>query len=262
MPSSPDYRARLGAFAAALAARTLDDAVLDFAAGGPALARRRVGLYRGNVQVNVARALGNAYPVVHALVGDAFFAGLANAYGAGHPSTDGDLNATGAAFADFLASFPHVADLPYLPDVARLEWLVHRAHYAADAAPLDLARLAEVPPEQLADAKLALHPACALLIAPWPVATIWQVHQPAHQGEMTVDLDAGTQRVLVYRPAWRVAIGALTQAEHAFLARCIDGNTLAAAVETAFGHEPAFDLQGHLAQWVAEGVVVGVREPA
>jgi hypothetical protein len=261
MRSSPDLAAQLRDFANALAARTLAAADVKFAAGDPGLARRRFGLYRGNVQANVRRALVNAYPVVRALVGDEFFGGLADAYALAHPATEGDLNETGAAFADFLATFPHVAQLPYLPDVARLEWLVHRAHYARDAVPLDPARLAEVPPERLPDAVLALHPACALMVSPWPVATIWQVHQPSHEGEIAVDLDAGEERVLVYRPAWRVEVGAVTPAEHAFLARCVDGRPLAAAVEAAFAHDPAFDLQAHLAQWIADAVIVDARGP-
>ena len=31
---------------------------------------------------------------------------------------------------------------PYLPDVARMEWLAHRAYYAADAELLDLTKAA------------------------------------------------------------------------------------------------------------------------
>jgi hypothetical protein len=258
MPSLPDLRGKLGAFARALDARSLDEARLDFAAGDAALARRRFGLYRGNVQANVARALGNAYPVVRALVGAEFFEGLANAYATAHPSSDGDLNATGAAFADFVAVFPHTADLPYLPDVARLEWLAHRAHYAADAAALDVARLGAIAPERLGEARLVLHPACALLVSPWPVATIWQVHRPAHEGEIAVDLDAGEERALVYRPAWRVEVAAQTSAAHAFLARCADGEPLAAAVDVALRCDPAFDLQAQLVRWVADAVIVDV----
>jgi hypothetical protein len=54
-----------------------------------------------------------------------------------------DLNFFGARFAGFLAGFEPLADYPYLPDMARLEWAVHlRPTMRADApalGPPDLA---------------------------------------------------------------------------------------------------------------------------
>ena len=55
-----------------------------------------------------------------------------------HPSRSGDLNDYGEDFADFLADYPHARELSYLPDVARLEWLVQIVYYAADAPTPDL----------------------------------------------------------------------------------------------------------------------------
>ena len=46
-------------------------------------------------------------------------------------------------FPEFLARFPPAASLAYIADVARLEWAVNRALHAPDAAPLDVARLAD-----------------------------------------------------------------------------------------------------------------------
>ena len=55
----------------------------------------------------------------------AFFGEAARQYIVGHPSLSGDLNDYGGEFAQFLAAYPHAADLPYLPDVARLEWAIN-----------------------------------------------------------------------------------------------------------------------------------------
>ncbi|WP_071651562.1 MNIO family bufferin maturase, partial [Duganella phyllosphaerae] len=96
----------------------------------------RLTLYRGNLAATATKALAAAYPVIAALVGHAFFGALARAYVRAQPSQDGDLNRFGAQLGDFLDDFPPAATLPYLADMARLEWAVHRAHYAADAAPV------------------------------------------------------------------------------------------------------------------------------
>ena len=79
-----------------------------------------------------------------------FFNAAVDAYVRACPSTSGDLNVYGDAFGEFLAGYPPAADLPYLPDVARLEWAVDEAGRAADrdGSPEGvLAALAGVPPE-------------------------------------------------------------------------------------------------------------------
>ena len=170
------------AFAAALTTRSVDAADVSMLAGPAERARRRLGLYRGNVQVNASKALGNAYPICAKLVGEEFFAGLAFEYAARAPSSSGDLNEYGAGFAAFLEGFAPVAQVPYLPDVARLEWCIHRAHYAADAPPVDIARLAAVSADRYDALTVALHPACALIESSWPLARLWVVHQPGFDG--------------------------------------------------------------------------------
>jgi len=253
-------RALVEAFAAALTARSIADVRLDAFAGDAQLVRRRFGLYRGNVRANVGRALAAAYPVVRQLVGDEFFDALGREYARAQPSTGGDLNAFGHAFAAFLADFPHVADLPYLPDVARLEWLAHCAHFAADAAPCDAGQLAAIPPERCAALVPRLHPACALMASPYPVATIWRVHQPEHAGEIAVDLDAGGERVLVYRPRWRVAVAALDAGAAAFLGAAARGMALGAALDAAYAADRTFAPDGALARFVADAVIVDFVE--
>ncbi|MDL2357173.1 MAG: DUF692 family protein, partial [Pseudomonadota bacterium] len=106
--------------------------------GAPALFKGEAGeaglaLYRGNLTATWEKTLSAAYPVLRQLVGDEFFGGLTRAYGMRHPSDDADLNRFGATFAHFLGGFAHVADYPYLADMARLEWALHRAHYGPDA---------------------------------------------------------------------------------------------------------------------------------
>ena len=77
-------------------------------------------------------------------MGDEFFDGLAHTYGKSYPSDNGDLNLFGAHFAQFLQDFEHVADYPYFPDMARLEWALHRAHYAADGSQVWRRRFSEI----------------------------------------------------------------------------------------------------------------------
>ncbi|WP_338681039.1 DUF692 family multinuclear iron-containing protein [Janthinobacterium sp. TB1-E2] len=250
-PVSPDaLAASQQAFAMAL---------LDTAATLPSFAGEsvphRYSLYRGNLSATWRRTLGHAYPVVLALVGEAFFGGLACAYGRQMPSDSADLNQFGERFADFLTSFPPVADLPYLPDMARLEWAVHLAHYAADAQGLAPDALAALHPDQLEARCFTLHPACALLASNWQVAALWWAHQEGDgQGMFPQEMQVASY-ALVCRTRWKAQVLILDAAAHAALLALRQGQTFGAALDAAFALDPAFDLAAHLRQWLAHAVL-------
>jgi hypothetical protein len=249
-----DAHALQRAFAAALTAPkdAIDTGIFR---GDSDLARRRLRLYRGNVQANAHKALANAYPVCRQITGDAFFEGLANVYAARVPSRSGDLNEYGDRFADFLAGFPPAAEIEYLADVARLEWLVHRAHYAADASDFDVASLAAIPHERFGELSLTLYQGCALIASRWPLARLWQIHQPDYEGAFDADLSLA-ERVLVFRPHYRVRVRALDAGAFAFLSGAASGELLGSAVAAACAADPAFSLDVHLQGWIADRIIV------
>ncbi len=164
--------------------------------GGARQVKQRLGIYRGNVRASTAKAMAAAYPVVEKIVGGEFFSGLASEYQSRFPSVNGDLNEYGDAFAAFLADFPPVTEIPYLADVARLEWQVHRAHYAADPAPFDPVRLASVPLEHQLQLRSRLHPACHVLRSAYPIARIWEVHQDTFSGKFEVEFPGRCHQAL------------------------------------------------------------------
>jgi hypothetical protein len=182
--------------------------------------------------------------VVRKIVGEAFFAAVARNHARTHPSRSGDLNEYGASLAQFLESDPEVQDLPYLPEVARLEWLVHRAYFAADTARFDLSRPTQV----------RLAPACALVESDWPVASIWEAHQEGGRPEL-VNLAAGPGRALVHRPDWRVEVTALRPGDFRFLECLQAGEPLGAALEAAVSEDAAFVPHLALSTWVHAGVL-------
>jgi len=243
-------------FGMALAEPARAAAVVPLLHGAAPVALRRLAVYRANGHANCAKALADTYPIVRRIVGEEFFAGLAREYAQAHPSTSGDLNAFGGALPEFVAAFPHTADLAYLPDVARMEWLAHRAYLAGDATPLDLGRLRGVAPADLAGLRPALAPACALLESRWPLARIWEVHQEDYRDAIAVDLDAGPDRVLIHRPAWRARVVSLARGDFRFLAGAVEGRTLGPVLEAALAADPRFDPGAALARWVAAGVIV------
>ncbi len=255
----PDLAATQQLVSAALTDRARNDDALPLIAGDPALARDRLAIYRANIAANAALALAAIYPIVRKLVGAEFFDGLAHAYCGAHPSVSGDLNELGERLADFVRTFPPAQSLPYLPDVARLEWLAHQAHYAADHAPLDAGRLASIREDDYPRLALTLHPAVATLTSAYPLYRIWEVHQDDYRGDIAVDLGSGAEQVVVYRPQFHVAVAKLLRGGGE-ISQCAGARRTArtrpGALATA--EDTGFDLAASLRRWTVANIVVGL----
>lgn len=79
-------------------------------------------IYKNSILGAQQNALKAIYPVCVKLVGEDFFIYMANHYIAKHASCSPDLNDYGKYFSEFIKTFSPANDLPYLPDVATLEW--------------------------------------------------------------------------------------------------------------------------------------------
>jgi hypothetical protein len=224
-------------------------------------ADHRLALYRGNLTATWDKTLSNAYPVLRRLVGDEFFTALTRVYGMANPSDSPDLNHFGAGFAGFLAQFEHVAQYPYLPAMARLEWALHRGHYVQDAVGLSAAQLDAFGPEQLEEACLRLHPACTVLAAQWDIAGLWLAHQGEGEEEGAGDFPPAFNegsRYLVTRPRWRCELLPLGEGEHAALTALAAGATFGAALDQAFDVDEHFDVGRWLATCIEHAVFIDI----
>ncbi|MBI0326452.1 HvfC/BufC N-terminal domain-containing protein [Burkholderia plantarii] len=279
-----DQLARLqAAFGAQLARR---DAALETLApwlDDDDATRRRFARYQASLRHGHARSLQLVYPVLHALVGEAFFRTLAHAYGDAHPSRDGDLSRFGAELARFVADLPAAAGYPYFADVARLEWSLHAANHAADAPPLRAAELAAAGVDAARDWPLALHPAAALHASPWRVAAIWFAHRRPDGPTLPASID-GPGRALVYRDGWTPTVRELEAPEWAALGALARGATLGEALAAGLtaapdmaaeagttdlpgeppsppSPSPPFDPAAALRRWLADGLLARPARP-
>lgn len=101
-----------------------DAAGMDFAQGCISAAAA-LQVHRNTIIGALVNALRLTYPSVDAVVGEAFFDQAAATFAEHNPPDTARLAGYGEGFADFLAA--HVPSLPYLRDVARLDWAVDRA---------------------------------------------------------------------------------------------------------------------------------------
>jgi hypothetical protein len=229
--------------------------------GGALDAGARLAIYRNNVLGNYRKALAATYPVVQALVGRPFFGAAVEAFVRAHPSRRGDVNRYGGELAQFLASYAPARELPYLPDVARLEWAIDQATIAVDADRLDLASLAAAPETTLGSLRFELHPSARFVVSRYPIFRIWQANQAGHDEDPPVDLSEGGDALLVVRGADGVSVQRLSSATHAFLSSLGGHLTLSQAVERAIAADASFNLGEALKRYVASQTIVAFRAP-
>jgi len=222
------------------------------APGLPAL--RRLQIYRNNFNEGLGDALEAVYPVVARLVGDRYFRQLSRGFTAAHPLRAGSLHDFGREFSDHVAQQPELTGLPYLADVARLEWACHEVYHEADHEAFAPVRLTQVPPEDQLQLRLRLAPATRLIASRYPVLRIWTSNQPgAGEASTPISLDEGGVRVLIGRRDGEVEFRLLGVTEDLWLRALASGATLAGATAVALAHSADFDLGSVLTSHLSLG---------
>ncbi|MBX3623128.1 MAG: putative DNA-binding domain-containing protein [Rhizobacter sp.] len=237
-------------------------ALQPLAAPRPAGMARGLAAYRANLGASAERALAATFPTVQALVGDESFAALARALWHAQPPQRGDLAWFGETLPAFIAASDQLADVPYLADAARLDWLLAAAERAADGD-TDLGTLASLAEHDPARLHIVLRPGVAVLSSAYPVVSLWRAHQAdgmAHHEAARAALAAGAgEHAVVWRSGWRGQALAIEAPAARWTDSLLRGRTLGAALAQA-GEGFVFEdwlVQALQQQWLAKVAVAG-----
>lgn len=227
----------------------------DFAAlfrDGNIAVSDRLAVYRNNLFAGLAEVIVNTYPLLEKLVGEAFLRAVARRYIARHLPASGNLNLYGGGLAAFLKDYKPAKGLPYLPDVARLEWACHEVYHARDEVPLDPASLSGM--RDFNRLRFRFRDSARLISSPYPLHEIraFCLADPAPEG--TLELDAGPSFLLVTRPALEAEVEAIPPDVFSFYESLQSGANLAAAAEKA-GVANGFDLADALQHAFAKQIL-------
>lgn len=227
-------------------------------------APRGVAVYHNARLAILRNALAGAYPVCRALVGEACFDAIVHETLAVQRSTSPNLHRYGDAVPDVIAHSPLASSVPYLADVARLEWRVHWAHYAPDADP--------ALPDATTTGFLLAQPTHALraglvdgawcLASAWPVVSIWRAHQPGASIALT-DIDLATsEAAIVTVRDHRVVVLDVDAHTAAFLEACAGTASLEAALTQTLDRCADFNLTASLTSLHHAGLLRLSAHPA
>ncbi len=226
---------------------------------------RRFGVYRNNIIVALIDALTDTYPVVAALVGEEFFQGMAREFVRRYPPRSPVMAEYGGGFADFIDAFVPAQSLPYLGDMARLEWQRVLSFQAADADSLQPTAIANLlgDPNRLAALRWTFQPSVALVESRFAVVSLWLAHQNADAATIDdaitmVDIAQG-EASLILRQGLEVLVLNLTHGETAFIRALLCGESLVAAAEIARQGPEPFDLTLTFALLLRSGTLLSYQ---
>ncbi|MBF7729674.1 HvfC/BufC N-terminal domain-containing protein [Pseudomonas sp. N040] len=197
---------------------------------------QRFAVYRNNVLASLLGALADTYPVCQAMVGAAFFNAMASQYVRAVPPVSPVLVNYGESFADFVENFAPAASVPYLADLARLEWCYVQAFHAADAAAVPLTELAGLLGDErrLAQLCFTLQPSLSVLRSSFAVASLWAAHQTAEPAAVLHSINPQQpESAVLLRQDLAVHVVRLEEGAAHFIENLAQGRSFAEAVSNA-----------------------------
>lgn len=220
---------------------------------------QRFRVYRNNVIVSLVDALADTFAVTRELVGDEFFRAMARLFAYAHPPQSRQMAFYGSDFPDFIAAFPPAAGLPYLADMARLEYRRVLAYHAADVAAVSPAEINAALADQdtVPALGLRLHPSLTVLSSAFAVVSLWA----AHQGLLdlaTIAPDVA-ETALILRHGLDVEVMQIPPAAGIFVGSLGTGSPLGAATVQAAAIDADFDPVGILGLLLQKSAIAALH---
>lgn len=206
-------------------------------------ARERLNIYFNNSRIMQGDALSSIYPAVRRLVGSDFFDHMSILYAEAYPLSCGDLRTFGSNLPDFIEQFEPLITLPYMRDMARLEWACHESMHASQKRACEAS--------QSPRNAVFLAPHVRLIRSDFPVAQIWDFalrEQTSDSRRLDIS-NSGPCCLLIMRPQLDVEVLELQEEEWEWLANI--GKAFVRTDTVGAGEQHRRQL------WASRGVLLG-----
>ena len=223
------------------------------------------GVYEHAYWARLVEVLGVDFPGLKALLGEAAFDRLARAYVARHPSITPSIRWAGRLLPQFVATELPYAEDPWLADMARFDWALGHAFYAADAPAIGVAELAAIPAEFWGGLKLTLHPTLDLFAVSTPV----DMARPQLLADPAADIDRSARRaggLMAWRIGYDLKFRPLEALEYEALCAIRAGASFGDICELLAAHldaeEAVMSAARFLRGWLEWGIVQDISNDA
>ena len=226
-------------------------------------------IYREQFWLRHTSSLVEDFPGLGGILGQDEWERLAEQYLRDFAPDTHTLRDLGARLPDLIERASWLSHQALCLDMARLELAYIEVFDAPDTPPLSPERLAAIPEETFADARLVIAPSVRLLSVRYPVADLRRKLRDhadgsdGHAGQSIPIPEPSSQQLVVYRRDLKLWDMALSRVAFAFLAGLASGKTLGAAAELAVASpeaeaEVTASIGAWFQEWTAKGLVSDV----
>ena len=134
------------------------------------------------------KALRNIFHSCERMVGEPFFAQMTTEFLTQHASQHLTADAQGQYFPDFIANYSAAFTVPYLSDLAQLEWLWYQVFHGASETP-------------------------RFMQSDYLVTQLWEMCQPEYCGDFVLQDLSESLKVMLIQREQRIHMSHLTQEE-------------------------------------------------
>ncbi len=239
----------------ALSATLVD---LNPQAGTPG--QERLSVYAEGYEIRFRDGLAEVYEAVRWVIGEVHFSELSKAYSAKYPSHNYNLSFVGEHLPEFIESYSLTKELPFLPDLAKLEWLICEAFHAFDRTPLDVTSLSQISPESMSQAVFIFQPSVSWINSSWPILDIWNSRKGS-KDQSNIRIKDNPQSVMVYRHEFRVECKLLNGWQTLMLEGLLGGLDLESACEKVADHfaEELHSATEWFSQLMQDGLIAQIK---
>ncbi|HEX2873126.1 MAG TPA: DNA-binding domain-containing protein [Polyangiaceae bacterium] len=219
-------------------------------------------IYREQFWLRHTGSLVEDFPGLGGILGQAEWERLAEQYLRETVPDSFTLRDLGARLPDLIERAGWLSHQALCLDMARLELAYIEVFDAADTAAVSPERLATIPEDGFAEARLVIAPSVRLLSVRYPVADLRRKLRQESDEPVAIP-EASPQQLVVYRHERRLWDMPLSQVAFTFLAALASGKALGPAAELAASGpdaeaEVAASIGTWLQQWTAKGLISDV----
>jgi len=222
----------------------------------------RIDIYAQMYYARLLTVLHEDFPRVAAILGCARFDAIVRPYLACYPSTHPSLRHLGHHFPVFLDTRTEAESLPFLGDLARLEWTRLEVFDAPDAEPLSINHLQNIAPDEWPDLRFHVIPAFQVFQSNWPMHEIWATAEEETPNRECLRQEKTTLRV--WRQDFTVYHTRIDAIEQVALDHVLAGEpfaTVCAALESLLPAEEAVSTVGSLLlRWIEDGLLTDLPQ--
>ena len=217
----------------------------------------RLAVYANGYLARIAESLKEVYEAVHHVLGSEKFLELCEGYARRFPSRNYNLNYAGRHFPKFLETGPFSQTYPFLPDLARLEWLIWEAFHAFDETPAQVSPIHDVSPEDWGHCRIRFQPSVSLLDSKWTLLPLW-LGRHEIQTETSQEKLARPEHLLIGRKKDQVRCEPLDENQYKLVAGLLAGKTLGKVCEELADavEEENLPIAEWFSRWVQDGLIL------